>query len=283
MVDNMNINYDIPVPNIEEALEEMWRLNISSDDYGFYSEYYPCLTTTNEYEQIMQTKKHIKDQNVLTVLGSGEQPLFFKLFGAKNVITFDISYNSYLMTQLKIAAIKTYDKSEDYFRFLNDLHHTEDTYFLKNKRINRVFDNLKEEHKNYLCKASQKVEMFYTKTCCDLYKLSETDYSKLREIVKTPFPFILSDIKNLDEKLDGQKFDVVYISNICSYLHPYDIRPVLNKTKEFLKPNGKLFLVTAGDYKFDTITNALDHTFGLSSLQFFPEKKGFNLIMVQTK
>ena len=50
------MNYDIPIPNINDAKEEMWRQAISADEnYGFYNEYYPCLTMTNEYQQIMQT------------------------------------------------------------------------------------------------------------------------------------------------------------------------------------------------------------------------------------
>ncbi len=279
----MNMNYDIPIPNINDAKEEMWRQAISADEnYGFYNEYYPCLTMTNEYQQIMQTKNHInKNTDVLTVSGSGEQPLFFRLFGAKNVLTFDVSYNSYLMTQLKIAALKTYDNPQDYFNFLTDLYYTEDTDFIKTERINRVINNLPDIYKNYLAEALETVEVFYTNTCCDRYRLSETNYSKLRKIVKTPFPFILSDIKNLDKKLKGQKFDVVYYSNICSYLHPYDVRPVLNKTKEYLKPNGKLFLVTSYGDKKDDITDAIDDTFGFQSAKFFRAERGFYLTMVR--
>lgn len=284
MVDKMDLTYDIPVPNINKAIESMWRGMVLFDkEYDIYDEYYPCLTMTNEYRQIMQTKKHINQgTDVLTVSGSGEQPLFFKLFGAKKVITFDVSCNSYLMTQLKIAALKTHDNPEDYFKFLNSLYHTDDTYFIEQENINRVINNLKPEYKDYLSVALEKVRVFYTNRCCDLYKLSETDYSKLREIAKTPFPFILSDIKQLDEKLNGQKFDVVYYSNICSFLYPYDVELVLNQTKEYLKPNGKLFLVASEDDK-ERLSNAIDENFYSSSLKIFPKKRGFYLIMVQTR
>lgn len=280
----MNINYDIPEPDINVAIEEMSRLHLSDEDYDFYCKYYPCLTITNEYEQIKQTKKYIdQNSNVLTVSGSGEQLIFFKLYGAKNVITFDCSYNSYLMTQLKIAALKTYDTPKDYYKFLNDLYKTEDKFFLKTESINRVIKNLKETDRNYLCSAVQKIRLFYTNTCCNRYKFTESNYSKLREIVKEPFPFILSDIKNLDEKLDGQKFDIIYYSNICDFLHLYEVRIVLEKTQEYLNPDGKLFLVTSPGYKKDVITTAIDYTFGLSLSRVFAEKDGFYLIMVQNK
>ena len=109
-----------PLPNVEDAVNAILMMfEYREFNYGRYS---PQMVTTNEIYQIYDLKNYVpKGAQVLTVSASGEQPLFFKLYGAKDVITFDISYNSYLLTSLKIAALCGFKKPGQYKKFLEGL------------------------------------------------------------------------------------------------------------------------------------------------------------------
>lgn len=282
----MSTNHQPPIPDVNDANTWYFRMLISADnEYNIYNKYYPCLTTTNEYQQILQTKKFVThDSNVLTVTGSGEQPLFFKLFGAKHVLTFDISYHSYLMTQLKITALKTFRNTKDYYKFLYDMHNTEDTEFLESKIINSVIQNLNKTEKDYFYKMVQKIRLFYTRDNCDLYTISNKDYKKLRENQKEPFDFIWTDIIDLDKKVNNNTFDIVYYSNICNFLRQRDFKRVLQKTQTLLKPHGKLFLITNECQKDLTLETVGDCPFTqFESVNIFPKKLGFYLVVAQTR
>src|SRR5574344_2777305 len=71
-------------------------------------------TYFNSNEDIYAYLKYmpVKDKNVLTVTGSGDQILYSILLGARNVDNFDINFLSYYMLELKLAAIKVLDVKE---------------------------------------------------------------------------------------------------------------------------------------------------------------------------
>lgn len=277
----MNISYETPLPDIKEAISCYKAIN-GYLHFEVYNKYYPCLTTTNEYTQILQTKACISpNSSVLTVSGSGEQPLFFKLFGAEHITTFDISYNSYLMTKLKTIAVQTFDQAKDFNKFLVCLHDTYHLHFLK-KYYQNIIQKLSKNEQNYLCNAPEKIDIFYTNRWCDSYSLADPDYKKLRDSIKSPFPFIWTDIKNLDEKLGDAKFDIVYYSNICDFLYSYTVVDILKKTQKHLNPKGKICFITNDDGK-DSLLENINQALSYDVINKMPERLKFCLFVVQTR
>ncbi|MBO7052920.1 MAG: hypothetical protein J6W27_00580 [Alphaproteobacteria bacterium] len=277
----MNIVYDTPLPNMKDALS-CYKDISGYGGFEIYNKYYPCLTTTNEYNQILQTKNYvIPKSKVLTVSGSGEQPLFFKLFGAEHITTFDISYNSYLMTKLKTIALQTFDQAKDFNKFLDCLYDEYHLYFLKNDYPN-IIQKLNEHEQNYIRTAPEKIDIFYTNRWCDLYSFTDSDYKKLRDSIKSPFPFIWTDIKNLDERLGNAKFDIIYYSNICDFLYSYTVIDILKKTQKHLKPNGKICFVTNDDGKESLLDN-INQAMSYDAIHKMPERLKFYLVVVQTR
>ena len=83
----MNKYIKRPLPNVEDAKHAIDCMIAGCSEDEFYNKYTPQMVTTNEFYQIRELENHIKpDAKVLTVCASGEQPLFFKLYGAKNIL-----------------------------------------------------------------------------------------------------------------------------------------------------------------------------------------------------
>ena len=245
-----------PVPRFSDAVDDMWRRRISCE-HEPYNRYTPTLVTTNEIKQIYELKKHIvPGASVLTVLGSGEQYFFSLLYGAKNVLSFDISYHSYLLTSLKMAAIQTFNKTTEYKKFLECLYCIPQENLLDDKRISRVLRNLGKVEKDYVSEAVNKLYVFWQNESCNLYDITQHDYKRLKKIVRYPLPFIWTDIVDLDAVLGKRSFDIVYYSNILSFLSEENVISVLKDTKMHMKPNGKLFLVME-DYRIRSLVQSV--------------------------
>jgi hypothetical protein len=289
----MNQYTQEPIPNIIEAVNKVmatlvgFMKNFNLDEQNFYNEYTPQIVSTNELQQIYELKNHIKpDAKVLTVSASGEQPLFCKLYGAKYVVTFDISYNSYLLTSVKIAALQAFNKNTDYEKFVYDLsHYCKPGQLMDTPKMDYIFPYLSNTQKNHLRTTDEiGIPVFLQDISCNFYNIPQEQYENLRQSVKTPFPFIWTNIIELDKKLGNENFDLVYYSNILSFMNDYQNRLILQDTKKHIKPNGKLFLVT-GSKHLGTIMDAIDDTFREPdwNIQLFnaPTEKDFMHIIVQ--
>ncbi len=224
------------------------------DETEFYQPYNPQIVMTNELYQIFQTKNYIKpNSDILTVCGAGEQPLFFKLWGAKNVLTFDISCHSHLMMSLKVAALQEFKNSEDYSDFFCNLY-SYAPWVSEVPNMQRVMSRLDTEQQKYIIQSSSTGFQFcLSDPSCDFYKIPLDEYKGLRQSVKEPFPFIWTDIKELDHKLGDTKFDTIYYSNICEFLKSMDQKAVLENTKKHLKDNGTICLVSNYSKFYDAL------------------------------
>lgn len=253
-----------PIPNLAEAVQTVTRLLTHFDTKTFYSEYTPQMVTTNELSHIYNLKQHIKPgASVLTVGGSGEQPLFCKMYGADNVVTFDVSYNSYLLTSVKIAALQAFDKNTDYEKFVYDLsHYCKPGQLMDTPKLNYVMPYLTYAQKNHLRYTDEiGIPVFLGDISCDFYCIPQQQYEILRQSVKTPFPFIWTNITELDKKLGNENFDLVYYSNILSFLEPQKIAPVLESTKKHINPGGSLFLLSEFNEPKPAIMNTVRDVF----------------------
>lgn len=281
--------YETPVPNLVEATDTVMAMLQSFDEQNFYNRYTPQIVTTNEIEQIYELKKHINTcAKVLTVSGSGEQPLFSKLYGAEYVLTFDISYNAYLLTSLKIAAMQTFENHTEYEQFIKHLgHFCKPGKLTHTPKIYNVFQHMDTIQKNHIKNMDcLGMPIFLGDISCQNYTIQQSDYENLRESVKSPFPFVLTNIIDLDKKLGSDKFDIIYYSNILSFINPTRIKSVLENTNKHLNPGGKIFLVVENK-KLDTTVNNIRNTYDAANwcptLLYSPNPNSFNLIIIENK
>jgi len=283
----MNQYEQVPVPNIKEATETVLEMLADFDEENFYNKYTPQIVTTNELYQIYELQNHIKPgAKVLTVSASGEQPLFAKLYGADYVLTFDISYNAYLLTSLKIATIQTFEKHTDYEHFMGNLGgYCKPGMLLRAPKMYNVLSHLDNITKNHMSGMDYLgMPVLLGDSSCQYYTIRQNDYDKLRQLVKKPFPFIWTDIDALDKKLGDDDFDIIYYSNILDFANPEKTRTVLENTKKHLKPNGKLFLVVADRYIISMIEAVYDvyQTQGWKTgLRESLDDRGFRQIIIQ--
>ena len=102
----------------EEAVKETMKyVNRSSKSlfYPKFGEYASVYIFTTESLSSYIDKLKVKNKDILTVTGSGDQLLNLALNGAKTVDNFDINKNAYYFVQLKLAALQ----SLNYDEFLN--------------------------------------------------------------------------------------------------------------------------------------------------------------------
>jgi len=177
----------------------------------------------------------IKNKTVLTACSSGDQILNAYFLGARKVVGFDINKNAQFMAQLKIAAI-------------TELSYGEFLRFFGNNKINVGFDHLlykklkkrlDRESTNFFDKlyynfnldggrlASSENFRQRNNFAGDSVKLvnaylkNERAYLILRELLQSVrFKFVecaVSDLAACD-KLRGEKFDIINLSNIPGYI-----------------------------------------------------------------
>lgn len=239
------------IPNVHEAWE-MQRSSLTGFFlYGiesWYNKYAPQPVTTNEIDSIYNLECYIKpDSNVLTVAGSGEQPLFSKLYGAKNITTFDISYNAYVMTTLKIAALQSFSSSEKFSAFIRDTaENAAPYYFLNTPNMPSVMTKLSQLspiQAKYIIEASMNgASVCINDESCNFYTIPQNKYSELRKTLQKPLPFIWTDIMNLDKKLKDETFDIIWYSNILEFVNPKNQISILENTKKRVNNHGNIFL-----------------------------------------
>lgn len=256
-------------------------------DLTFYHAYTPQQVLTDEIQQIYKMRDYIKpNSNILTLLGTGDAPLFFKLFGAKYVLTTDISCHSHLIHSLKVAAIQAFQSTEYYYNFLRNLQQfAPDVHKIPD--IHQIVPRLSANQREYIIRAHATNFPFcvpnepYT-----LYKLSQSDYTNLRNLVKEPLPFIWTNITELDRKLGDDKFDLVYYSNALDFLQLSNAERVLTGTKRHMNDNGVLCLTIQHKY-FEKLSALCSFVFRQPDWNvnvFCSEnKKSFNHVIIQRK
>lgn len=217
----------VQLRKVREYLEKYGALNNSFNDY---SKLY--IMTTENINGFL-SRYDLKDKNILTVAGSGDQRLNTYLLGANNVDCFDINPITELHLKLKDTAIKNigFEKFIYFFDIYTNKYNKE--YDSLDPRIFREFkDELDEDAKlfyNYVLNKS-----IYLR-CRDIYIDFDNDYSVLRNmnnyleldkyyelrniLNQKKINFIKSDIKDLPDKLEGKKYDMILLSNISDYVH----------------------------------------------------------------
>lgn len=217
----------------------------SSEMYSF---------TTENLSEYSSTKK-LDNKKILTVTSSGDHIFNFALAGARNIDCFDLNENAYYMAELKKAAIKvlSYEEYLNYFcsaesviinhGFLSSTSNVNPNDKVMDVEVYKRIRNVLPEDVCFYWDNMYKLfdydgALLTKKVLYDIDKRSavinnnylknEKNYNKLKQIIdeiKTTYHDM--DIMDI-YKLDG-KYDLVYLSNIYSYITDPRISPM---TKE---------------------------------------------------
>lgn len=185
------------------------------DDSAFAS-YSTAYVATNE--DLRNTLKCMpKDTNrALTVAASGDHPMFTKLYGAKYVDTFDISFNARLIMDIKTIALSLLSHKE-YRQLLTCLYFFENIMGIKNMPL--IMEKLTPFEQQYIQEMGEK--HLFSKDVQLVPSLpTKTEYKKMQQTITKPFRFIWSDLQTLHKKLT-KTYDFMHLSNIFDYLGTY--------------------------------------------------------------
>lgn len=172
-------------------------------------------------------------ERVLTVCGSGDQPLGCLLRGAKEIDIFDINADSYRFLQFKMECIKllSYEEFRDLYIFIFNSG-TKDINYIKSI-LNKLKPELRENDifalfwnavyiENYSITCNNDTPRFewdYEINYCE-YINDRNKYEKLKQIILSndfKFNFYNCNILDLDNYIQG-KYDSILLSNIIAYI-----------------------------------------------------------------
>ena len=207
-----------------------------------FAKWSPAYVSTNEdVREALRILEPNAGGRVLTVTGSGDQALFYKLSGAEHVDTFDISYNAKMIMDIKTSAIANadYDTYSTLIRHIAKVPR-EITDILATSGYQPVKNGLTQNMQNYIasirglcvCRPRQYIDEI----------LFKSEFAQLQKTTKENFHFIWSDLYSLSEKITGQ-YDQIYLSNILQYEHDTQrYVKIVSDLGQHLKPNGKMLV-----------------------------------------
>ena len=234
-------------PNLNVA-----RASYGKPDYKFGTMYLPWPGNSMEYshayvvsnENLRHTTGLTRDmgRKVLTVAGSGEQPLFYTLNGATQIDTFDISYCARAIMDIKTQAIKSGMPYEQYKQLLTDLHNAPSASQVKG--ISSILPRI-PAHSAKLIRGMDGYRIFGNGLRPEYYAtemISADEYATLQKKLSGHFNFIWSNVADLHTHLTTE-YDVINLSNIFEWV-PELIQPTLQKLRNYVRPGGYILAQT---------------------------------------
>ena len=204
-----------------------------------FNAFSPAYVGANEDLRYSMRVLQPRDKDVLTVTGSGDQPLFYALNGAKSVDTFDISCFALAMLALKEAAIRN-GSHEFYLHMLRE--------FNKQPKIAQTsyFQQLAPKcepaavrtvHNNANCNIVQPNSLIYGNELLhgEFNKLAEKNAAITGRKIQT-------DLAKLPEQLN-KPYDQMYFSNILEYNPDTDYTiDLVRRLRPFMNSKGTIML-----------------------------------------
>lgn len=220
------------MPNVTDAKKYL------SGMAGFTA-YSSAYVMTNE--ELRHALKDISSntKNALTVVGSGDHPMFTKLYGAKDIDTFDISYNAKLVMDIKTTALSVLDYPE-YCRLLVEMAKVD----VKNvKSLPLIADLLPNDEKLYLQQMKDFFIFRHEKSPEKNKALpTKNEFIQMRKTITKPFNFIWTDVCDLHKKLT-KKYDFIHLSNVFDYLPIGTSVDVLYRLCHYTNPGAIICMV----------------------------------------
>lgn len=242
----------------------------------------------------------VKDKDILTVSGSGDQIFNMLLRGAKNVETYDINLFSKYYFYFKESAIRTLTRDEFILFFFGknysfrDCRFNEDTFFkiiknIKDSDSKFFFDVLgRSVGSKRLFKSELFFNNYYSKNTyieCNDYLRNDTSYKKLQQILDNyNYKFYRLNIFDDISELNDKKYDIIYLSNILDRIigkNKLDtvkfIKKVILKLKKHLTNNGILGMCYLYNYLDDYWATSYSKQICNPNIRYehFNEKDGY--------
>ncbi len=176
---------------------------------------------------------NLKNKNILTICGSGDQVLNALFLGAKKVTGFDLNIYSKYILNLKVSAILSLQLKE-FIKFFGD------------KKINVGFDyeiykkirkNLNNETRHFFDDLYEKFDFngdklansdYFRKRASvqkrsvkefNYYLEDEKSYLKIRKTLKIrKFDFVLGSVLDISFLIKNGKYDLINLSNVQNYV-----------------------------------------------------------------
>ena len=217
---------------IEKIIDYVSIKGCFNSNFKGYSKMY-AMTTENISGFL--NKHDLNNKKVLTVAGSGDQRYNAYLRGAREVICFDVNPMVDLHLRLKEAAMNELEWN-DFLKFFGVTIDNKSNCFLDNAIFNKFKKYLDKDvylFYDFLINKFRRHplgDVYYDFSDVYTYTYSGTresdnyivksNYMKVRDIISNEdINFINTNVINLPEVLDGEKFDMILLSNISDYVH----------------------------------------------------------------
>ena len=223
-----------------------------SNSIDIFGDFAPAYTISNE-NQRWATSVLPNVSRVLTVTGSGDQALFYRLAGAKHIDTFDKTNNARVIQDIKFAAIKNFSQTE-YFTLLVDLFYADNITELP--LMKKLMPKLPPKTVKIINTSGNKY-IFGAGMDATQYPYNipnKNEYAKLKKTMKKPFNFMCCDLNDLSEQISG-KYDLINISNIFDYCYDWQRQClILHQLTKHLNIGGHIiYLPQASNYAYEGI------------------------------
>lgn len=202
-----------------------------------FSEYSPAYCATNEDLRAVIGFSDVKNSRVLTVAGSGDSPIFYRIAGAKSIDTFDLSYCAKVVMDIKTSAVSVLEHPE-YIEMILSLYNSKGTNQISH--FEKINDHLSSDVKNFLSEMDgcRIFKNGLNPRSYQRYMPTATEYSKMQQMIKQPFEFKWSDISNIHTELHGH-YDIINLSNVFQYIKSAEtISEILENLGRHLTPTG---------------------------------------------
>lgn len=226
-------------------------------------EYSPAYAVSNEDLRYVTALTQDKARRVLTVAGSGDQPLFYTLRGATDVDTFDVSFCAKAIMDMKVAAINQKVPYDDYQKILHDVHFAPSV-----ARVDGVREllNFMPADSAQFIRNMNGYKIFANGLSPESYgsqNLNKDEYQQLIAHGQKNFNFIWTDVAQLNTLVKGE-YDLINLSNIFEWV-PHLLIPVMEKMMPHLKVGGYMLVQTGHPMALHSnygIFNQAQKTFG---------------------
>lgn len=263
----MKNELELAIKNLDKIMQP----KIISNFLGKYS---PVFHHSNEI--LSYIPNNLKDKNVLTITGSGDQLFTIINNKCESVDTFDVNYYTILYTKLRIVAIK-YLSKEDLYKYFNNNQIT--NYFF-NFNIYMKFRNYLDFETKYFFDYlythypidNIKNLFFYSDKIQNLDYLNNIDFIKnrLKEININHYN---SDFYLLESKIRDKKYDYIFLSNISKYIHdPIIFYKYIKVLSNYLNDNGQIY------YAYNLNFNVDNNIEGIRNINLDFDTKYFKYI-----
>ncbi len=251
----------------------------------------------------------VKNKNVLTIVGSGDQVLNAYVLGARSVIGFDVNIRSLFITQLKIAAVQILTLKEFLVFFgqrRSNVGFRYATYqkirpFLEPK-IRLFFDGAYKKFRRngrrlvtseYFRQRSMFTHMKPSQI--NMYLKNERVYMKLKRIFSrgNTFEFIQGDLKNIFSysKFRSNQFDIINLSNAPNYTFSSHKMPevvegfivLVQKLKKILAKRGLIFFYSYAFENYSATKRDLPPLSRREAIMKMRNIKTFSLFTIRLK